>query len=319
MKGNPPIKYTTLQYKQKLSPHFTAGEFAPENNGDGTSVGYVLVSQYNVDMLEWLFSKVHQYFPQYEVTAVEINSGYRPHKNDGYHFSGYAVDFKVRGKGPGLIDGAYIPSEYVCATLELIGSSGIERINSRSVHTDARDAKDKWYATSNNGQPPYPRSPSGSWIAHYNLKPNMTPLAPAPTPAPPPKPAVKYFPTPKTAATLTAGLKLVGAKTTYAYRAKIAKANGLKGYAACSADNLTMAKLVKAGKLIKPGKKVTYYPQVLYTEDLIVPGLKLAGAKSSYAARKKIAAANGLTGYAACDADNKRMLALLKAGRLVMP
>ncbi len=63
--------------------------------------------------------------------------------------------------------------------------------------------------------------------------------------------------------------------------------------------------------------KVTYYPACKYSGVSIVDGLKSIGAESSYAHRKKIAAANGISGYRGTARQNTEMLGLLKAGKLV--
>lgn len=55
-----------------------------------------------------------------------------------------------------------------------------------------------------------------------------------------------------TSVSIVNGLNAVGATSTYAYRAKIAKANGIKGYVGTAKQNTQMLDLLKKGKLIKP-------------------------------------------------------------------
>ena len=55
-----------------------------------------------------------------------------------------------------------------------------------------------------------------------------------------------------TSASLVDGLHAVGAKTTFAYRKKIATANGVKSYVGTAKQNTTLLNLLKKGKLIKP-------------------------------------------------------------------
>lgn len=63
---------------------------------------------------------------------------------------------------------------------------------------------------------------------------------------------------------------------------------------------------------------VEYYPvPVGYTKNSIVDALKFIGVDSSLSHRKLIAAANGIDGYKGTAAQNKQMLTLLKAGKLV--
>lgn len=68
-----------------------------------------------------------------------------------------------------------------------------------------------------------------------------------------PKVTVSYFPTYKgKSVSIVDGLKSVKATTTFAYRTKIAKANGIKLYVGTAKQNKTMLDLLKKGKLIKP-------------------------------------------------------------------
>ena len=64
---------------------------------------------------------------------------------------------------------------------------------------------------------------------------------------------VKYFPKyTGNSNSLVEGLKAVGADSSYAYRSKIASANGMSNYSGTAAQNTTMLNKLKAGKLIKP-------------------------------------------------------------------
>lgn len=47
-------------------------------------------------------------------------------------------------------------------------------------------------------------------------------------------------------------LKKIGANSSYSYRAKIAKANGITGYRGSASQNIKMLNLLKSGKLKKP-------------------------------------------------------------------
>lgn len=66
-------------------------------------------------------------------------------------------------------------------------------------------------------------------------------------------PAVNYFKkyTGSSGSIVTA-LKSIGATSTFAYRSKIAKANGIKLYVGTAKQNANMLNLLKKGKLIKP-------------------------------------------------------------------
>jgi N-acetylmuramoyl-L-alanine amidase CwlA len=66
-------------------------------------------------------------------------------------------------------------------------------------------------------------------------------------------PKVNYFPKYNgNSASIAYALATVGAKSTYAYRKEIAKANNIKLYVGTAKQNTTMLNLLKQGKLIKP-------------------------------------------------------------------
>lgn len=66
-------------------------------------------------------------------------------------------------------------------------------------------------------------------------------------------PKGNYFPQYKGKSnSLVEGLKAVGANSSYSYREKIAKANGISGYRGTSAQNTKMLNLLKKGTLKKP-------------------------------------------------------------------
>jgi hypothetical protein len=65
--------------------------------------------------------------------------------------------------------------------------------------------------------------------------------------------AVEYFERyAGTSGSIVDGLRTIGATSTFAYRTKIAKANGIKAYVGTAAQNTKMLNLLKTGKLIKP-------------------------------------------------------------------
>jgi GH25 family lysozyme M1 (1,4-beta-N-acetylmuramidase) len=62
-----------------------------------------------------------------------------------------------------------------------------------------------------------------------------------------------YFPAcPKTASTISIGLSYIGVDTGFAYREKIAKANGIASYTGTTEQNAKLLTLLKAGKLVIP-------------------------------------------------------------------
>jgi hypothetical protein len=82
-----------------------------------------------------------------------------------------------------------------------------------------------------------------------------------------------------------------------------------------------MLKLPMAGTLIRPEAATTtkYFPKCSSSYTSIVDALKSIGVDSSYAYRKKIAAANNIANYSGTATQNSNMLKLLKAGTLIKP
>ena len=119
---------------------------------------------------------------------------------------------------------------------------------------------------------------------------------------------------------INAALNAIGVDNSYAYREKIAAANGITGYRGTPAQNTQMVNLLKAGKLIRPDSAASKYFHA-YTGNAtsIAPALKQLGVDNSYAYRCKIAAVNGFTGYRGTAAQNTQMLRLLKQGKLIKP
>lgn len=72
---------------------------------------------------------------------------------------------------------------------------------------------------------------------------------------------------------------------------------------------------------IKPStnSKVSYFKKYTGTSKSVVDALKSIGATSTFAYRKKIATANGISGYIGLSSQNIKMLNLLKQGKLVKP
>ena len=122
---------------------------------------------------------------------------------------------------------------------------------------------------------------------------------------------------------LVTGLKAVGVDSSYAYRKQIAAANGISSYSGTAAQNTQLLNRLKSGTLQKPGSSsaptVSCFPRYTGTSGSLVTGLNAVGANSSYAYRKQIAAANGISGYSGTAAQNTQLLNRLKAGTLQKP
>ena len=111
-------------------------------------------------------------------------------------------------------------------------------------------------------------------------------------------------------------LKAVGADSSYDYRAKIAKVNGITGYVGSAQQNLTMVSLLKQGKLLKAA---SYFKKYIGNSTSITVALKAIGEDNSYSYREKIAAANNIRGYHGSAQQNLSMVDLLKKGILIKP
>ena len=116
------------------------------------------------------------------------------------------------------------------------------------------------------------------------------------------------------------GLKSIEVDSSMSNRKKIAAANGISGYTGTAAQNTKLCSLAKQGKLKKSGSfgsgssGSSYYAK--FNSASIVDGLKSIGVDSSMANRKKIAAANGISGYTGTAAQNNKLCALAKQGKL---
>ena len=73
----------------------------------------------------------------------------------------------------------------------------------------------------------------------------------------------------------------------------------------------------KTAKQQEPG--MTYFKRYTGSSISIVDALKAIGADSSYNYRKKIAKANGISGYVGTAAQNRKLLNALKSGDLARP
>lgn len=140
------------------------------------------------------------------------------------------------------------------------------------------------------------------------------------SPTPVPQPTGSYFTRyTGTSGSIVTALNAIGANSSYAYRAKIAAANGITGYSGTAAQNTKMLTLLKAGRLVKPGATVTYFARYTGTSVSIVNALTALRIDSSFAYRARIAARNGIANYSGTPTQNTQMLNLLKAGRLIKP
>ena len=137
---------------------------------------------------------------------------------------------------------------------------------------------------------------------------------------------VQYFPQYKWKTTsIVNALADLGIDYSYAYRAKIAAANGIVGYRGTAQQNLYMVELLMDGRLVKPvppaipEAKEGYFPPYCGNTTSIVNALAAIGAHYSFYYRAQIAAVNGIENYKGTAYQNTCMLHLLKAGDLKKP
>ena len=124
---------------------------------------------------------------------------------------------------------------------------------------------------------------------------------------------------------LVDALKTVGVNSSYANRKAIAALNGITNYTGTAAQNTKLLNLLKQGKLIKSVTQTpapasdAYYPRYTGSSGSIVDALRAIGGDSSFANRKLIAQANGISDYSGTAAQNTKLLNLLKQGLLKKP
>lgn len=138
----------------------------------------------------------------------------------------------------------------------------------------------------------------------------------------------QFFPRYTGSGGLVDGLKAIGADSSYAYREKIAEANGVKGYAGSAQQNTYLLSLLCAGALKVPVAQVSneavstsdyYFRKCASHYESITEALASIGVNSSFSYRKRIASVNGMPAYAGRSEENVEMLRKLKAGTLVNP
>lgn len=204
---------------------------------DGTDT--VLVDEDLMRMIEKLFAKLR-------CKKYKISSGYRTPAYDkkvggngrGQHTLGKAVDacfYDQKGK--------IIPAQVVCCVAQDLGFKGIANISKayKYVHLDMRDSG-KYYGDEIKGT----NTVTSNFYDYFNV--SATTVAKYTG-----EPTVEYFKkyTGSTVSIVSA-LKAIGAESSFSYRRKIAKANGVKLYAGTAKQNGNLLDLLKQGKLIKP-------------------------------------------------------------------
>ena len=97
----------------------------------------------------------------------------------------------------------------------------------------------------------------------------------------------------------------------------VAEVRGLKKKAAASTSSVAVAK--PATTTASSANKKQYYKRCDSSYKSIVDALKSINVDSSFAYRKKIAKANGISAYLGTPVQNTKLLVKLKAGTLIKP
>ena len=194
-----------------------------------------------------LMEKVEQLFIKLKCKKYKIVSGYRTQAHDkkvggngkGQHTLGKALDgifYDQKGK--------VIPAQIVCCVAQDLGFNGIANVNKKyqEVHLDVRNVGkykgDEIYGTNSVTTDFYKyfgitkadvAKYTGEYVAENYFK--------------------KYT---GNTVSITVALKAIGADSSFSYRGKIAKANGISGYVGSAKQNGAMLELLKKGVLIKP-------------------------------------------------------------------
>lgn len=233
----------TYSYKKQgnvyVSAHTQVKELASKSGAKLYS-DVVLVDEKLLSMIEQLFAKLH-------CKKYIISSGYRTAAHDkavggnglGQHTKGRAVDACFYDK-----NGKIIPAQIVCCVAQDLGFPGIANISTayKYVHLDVRTSG-KYMGDEIKGT----NTVTSDFYSYFKV--SKTDVAKYTGEAVAAACFKAY--TGKSNSIVTA-LNSIGATSSFAYRAKIAKANGISGYIGTAAQNTKMLNLLKQGKLIRP-------------------------------------------------------------------
>lgn len=218
---------------KKCSTHTKVKEMRSKCGADKVLIDTILM-----DMVEKLFAKL-------KCSKYIISSGYRTVAHDkavggngtGQHTKGKAVDacfYDSKGK--------IIPAQIVCCVAQDLGFKGIANISKKYqyVHLDMRSSG-KYYGDEIVGT----NTVTSNFYDYFGLsKAEVEKYIGSP---------VKYFKRyTGTSTSIVNALKSIGEQSTFAYRGKIAKANGISGYIGTASQNTNMLGMLKKGTLIKP-------------------------------------------------------------------
>lgn len=224
-----------IKKSQKITAHFHSTEFRCK-----CGCGKIYIEKKLVENLEKLFAKLN-------ASKCIISSGYRCKKHDkavggsgtGQHTKGKASDCIYYDK-----NGKIIPSKIVvCVANDTKLFNGIAKIDKNYTHLDIRTFG-KYRGDETKGNSSYWTNPYDYFkvtkedVAKYTGEESK-------------KDTKKYLSNPSyKGPSIVDALKQIGVDSSYSYRSKLAKANGIKNYTGTAKQNTQMLDLLKKGKLI---------------------------------------------------------------------
>ena len=125
-------------------------------------------------------------------------------------------------------------------------------------------------------------------------------------PPKPSKPSGNY-----TGTSIVDYLNSIGKDSSFSARKKYAAQYGIKNYTGTASQNTQLLNAMRGNK--KPTAS-SYYPT--FNNTSIVDGLKKIGVDNSFANRKKIAKANGISNYSGSASQNNKLCNLARQGKL---
>jgi len=198
---------------------------------------------------EELMAAVEKLFAKFRCSKYIITSGYRTPAYDikvggngkGQHTLGKAVDAKFYDA-----KGKLIPAQIVCCVAQDLGIfNGIANIDKKyaSVHLDVGSRAKKYLGDEIYGT----NSVTTNFYTYF--KKTKADIAKYTGELIPENYFKKYT---GSTVSIVSALKSIGAESSFSYRSKIAKANGITGYRGSAKQNGKMLDLLEQGKLIKP-------------------------------------------------------------------
>lgn len=110
-------------------------------------------------------------------------------------------------------------------------------------------------------------------------------------------------------------LNSIGTESSFANRKKLATVNGISNYSGTAAQNTKLLGILRGQGTTST--TVKFFPATSAGNGSVVNALNTIKVDSSFANRKKIASANGISNYTGTAAQNKKMIDLLKVGKLI--